>query len=83
MEGSEVAVQYNAFAPGFTTAVGMEWKPKWLKVGPTSGHLGVEGGYGHIFAFNFKDKDRSDEAINIGSLNLNGPFFRVYIGTEF
>ena len=43
MEGSEVAVQYNAFAPGFATTVGMEWKPKSLKVGPTSGHLGIEG----------------------------------------
>ncbi len=83
MEGSEVAVHYNAFAPGFTTALGMEWKPKLLKFGSMNGHLGIEGGYGHIFAFNFKDKDRSDEAINVGSLNLNGTFFRAYIGTEF
>jgi len=83
MEGSEVAVRYDAFAPGVSAAVGMEWKPKVLKVGPTAGHLGVEGGYGHIFAFNFKDRDRSDEPINVGSLNLSGPLFRIYVGTEF
>jgi hypothetical protein len=83
MEGSEVAVHYNAFAPGFTAAAGLEWEPKALKIGPTSGHLGVESGYGHIFAFNFKDRDRSDEDINVGSLNLNGVFFRMYLGTEF
>jgi hypothetical protein len=83
MEGSEVAVHYNAFAPGFTAAVGMEWKPKLLKVGPTAGHLGAEAGYGHIFAFNFKDRDRSDEPISVGSLNLNGTLLRVYVGTEF
>ena len=82
-EGSEVAVHYNAFAPGLTAAVGMEWKPKLLKMGPTAGHLGAEAGYGHIFAFNFKDRDRSDEPINVGSLNLNGALFRIYIGTEF
>jgi len=82
MEGSEVAVHYNAFAPGITVAVGMEWKPKMLTVGPSTGHLGVEGGYGHIFAFNFKDRDQ-DEPINVGSLNLNGSLFRIYVGTEF
>ncbi len=83
MEGSEVAVHYNALAPGISAAVGLEWKPKMLKVGPTTGHLGMEGGYGHIFAFNFKDRDRSDEPINVGSLNLNGFLFRMYLGTEF
>jgi len=81
MEGSEVEVTYNAFAPGFTAAGGVEWAA--LIVGESAINLGVEAGYGHILGFNFKERDAAKDPISVGSLNLNGTFARMYIGTRF
>jgi hypothetical protein len=81
MEGSEVEVTYNAFAPGFTAAGGVEWAP--LIVGESRINVGVEAGYGHILGLDFKERDAAEDPISVGSLNLNGTFARMYIGTRF
>jgi hypothetical protein len=81
MEGSEVAVQYNAMAPGLLSTAGLEWAPLVTEKGRIN--IGVEAGYGHILAFNFKEKDASKDPISVGTINLNGQFLRGYIGTRF
>lgn len=81
LESSEVAVAYNAFAPGIVAAAGLEWAP--IIKGDARINIGMEAGYGHILAFNFSEKNASDDPIPVGSLNLNGQFLRWYVGTRF
>ncbi len=81
MEGSEVAVQYNAMAPGLLSTAGLEWAPLVTSNGRIN--IGMEAGYGHILGFNFKEKDASKDPISVGKINLNGQFLRMYVGTRF
>ena len=81
LEGSEVAVKYTAFAPGGLVAAGIEWSP--IMVGTSRINVGIEAGYSHILAFNFKEEDAGDEPIDVGGLSLNGTLLRWYIGTRF
>ena len=81
LESSEVAVAYNAFAPGIVAAAGFEWAP--VIKGNARINIGMEAGYGHILAFNFEETNASDDPIPVGTLNLNGQFLRWYVGTRF
>ena len=81
LEGSEVAVEYTAFAPGALVTAGIEWSP--IVVGTSSINVGIEAGYNHMLAFDFQEKDAGDEPIDVGGLSLNGQFVRGYIGTRF
>ena len=81
LEGSEVAVQYTSISPGLSAAVGIEYSTFQVK----RAHIivGADLGYSYYFPMNFKDRDSADEPIDIGSINVNGLFAQISVGTRF
>lgn len=81
LEGSEVAVQYTSISPGLSATVGLEYSSFQIK----SAHIivGADLGYTYYLPMSFKDRDSADEPIDIGSINVNGVFAQISVGTRF
>ena len=81
LEGSEVAVEYTSISPGLSAAVGLEYSSFQIK----STHIivGADLGYAYYVLMSFEDRDSADEPIDIGSININGIFAQISVGTRF